>query len=178
VQHGDGLLRALGERLVRLPRAGAWLLVLGWGAAITWMSSRAGTPRPMHWSLGVLFNGAHAVEFGLLAAWMSLLVGRRDGWPDLRPRRRAALLALVLVAGALDELHQHLWARGRNLSATDLVTDVAGAAATLEIVDYLGRPERNRRGLLARLALAALAATLAGGLSTAASRCFPDLWWF
>jgi hypothetical protein len=126
----------------------------------------------------VLSNSVHAPEFGLFAAWLSLLVARRGGWPDLRPRVRLAITSVVAACGAFDELHQHLWTPGRDLSVLDLLTDLLGATATLEIVAYLGREDRSRAGLAARLALAALAALTGGAISTFVPRCFPQVWWF
>ena len=170
-------LRALAEALLRLPRAGAWTLVLGWCALITWMSSQPGSVEPRHWIWPVLSNSAHSVEFGLLAAWLSLLLPRVGGWPDLRVRKRLLLAATVLGLALADELHQGL-TPDRDLSVFDVLTDLVGSFATLSIVAYLGRADGTRAGIAARLALAALAGLAAGALATVVPRCFPGIAWF
>jgi VanZ family protein len=171
------LLRGAGERLLRLPRIAAWAWIAAWLALIWWGSSFPGTARPSPWPLSVLSNSVHAPEFGLLAAWLALLAPRRDGWPALDARARAAIALAVLACGATDELHQHYLTPGRDLSLLDLVTDVAGALAALEIVAYLGRADRSGRGLSGRLAAAAAVSFACGALAVFVPRCFPGVGW-
>ena len=165
------------EALLGLPRAGAWTLVAAWCALITLLSSQPGSAEPSAWIWSVLSNGAHAPEFGLLAAWLSLLAPRREGWPDLRARVRLAVVATVAGLGLSDELHQGL-TPGRDLSIFDLLTDVVGAALMLELIAYLARREAKLSGFAARFALAACAAFACGALATFVPRCFPDIAWF
>lgn len=167
-------LHRAARALLRLPRAGAWGLCLAWYALICGLSSRPGSVEPSHWSMQVLSNAAHAPLFGLLAAWIALLLPRRDGWPDLGPRGRAVLLGAIALLGALDELHQAL-TPGRDLSLFDLGTDLTGAAATLHIVAGLTRAGAR---VVPRLGLAACASFVAGACATFVPRCFPDVAWF
>ena len=170
-------MRAFAALLLRAPRSAAWCLVLAWCCMITWFSSQPGAARPSTWIWSVLSNGAHAPEFGLLAAWTSLLVARRDGWPDLRPAARLAIIATILVLGIGDEWHQS-FTPGRDVSVFDLLTDVVGATVTLEIAAYLGREGATRVGVAARFVVAAGAAFACGALATFVPRCFPDIAWF
>lgn len=169
-------LRSVGQGLLRVPRPVAWLFVFAWYGLIWSWSSQPGVilVRPSY--MAVLSNLAHAPLFGLLGLWLCLLLERRDGWPDLTRARALALLAVVLALGIVDELHQH-FIPNRSMSATDLLTDVIGAAAVLVVVRYVGSRELSNAGLLARLAAGALACVLAACIATYAARIFPSLTW-
>lgn len=171
------LLRALGDRLLRLPRPLAWAWVVAWLALIWWLSSFHGGTRPPSLGLAIGANALHAPLFGLLAAWLTLIAPRREGWPALDRRARIAIVLAVAAYGVVDELHQHYFSPGRDLSVLDLVTDVAGALVTLEIVAWLGRAEGGLRGLSLRLAAAASVSFACGALAVLVPRCFPGVSW-
>lgn len=163
--------------LLALPRPAAWALCVAWCAFITWCSSRPASIEPSPWWWGVLSNGAHGPLFGLLACWIALLVPRECGWPALGTGARIGVCLAIAALGVADELHQST-VPGRDMSVLDVLTDVAGAAASLEIVAFLGRAERPAAGLGTRLALAALVSLGCGALATWVPVCFPDVRWF
>ena len=167
----------LADWLLALPRPAAWALCVAWCDLITWSSSRPASVEPSPWWWGVLSNGAHAPLFGLLASWVALLVPRERGWPALGTGARIGVCLAIAALGVADELHQSN-VPGRDMSALDVLTDVAGAAASLEIVAFLGRAERPAAGLGARLALAALVSLACGALATWVPVCFPGVGWF
>ena len=169
-------LRSVGHALLRLPRPVAWLLALAWYGLIWTWSSRPGVILVGPWYLAVLSNLAHAPLFGLLGLWLCLTIARRDGWPDLTRARVLALLAAVLALGAIDELHQH-FTPNRNMSATDLLTDVTGALAVLVVVHHLGARERSNAGVAARLVAGAFACVVAALIATYTARIFPSATW-
>ena len=169
------LLRAIGAGLLGLSRRSAAVPIALWSGLIFWLGS---------WSssgvggLGVttfLTNLLHAPLFGLFALWLALALPREGvrfgGWPRLGGRERWLVLALVALAGLADEVHQHLGARGRDFSLLDIGTNLAGAAAVLAVIAYLGRDGAGDRGLAGRLA-----AGLAGcAVAAAAATFLPDL---
>ncbi|MBM3991310.1 MAG: hypothetical protein FJ298_09945 [Planctomycetes bacterium] len=167
----------LGLWLLALPRPVAWGLCLAWYALVTWLSSRQGGIEPRPWWWVTLSNGAHAPLFGLLACWLALLVPRERGWPALRAPVRVTLCALIALLGFVDELHQSI-VPGRDMSALDVLTDVAGAAVALEFVAHLGAEARRGAGLWARLALAVATSLACGALATWLPLCFPGVGWF
>lgn len=162
--------------LIALPRPAAWGLCVAWYALIGWLSSRQGSVEPSSWWWGVLSNGAHAPLFGLLACWIALLVPRERGWPALGTGARVGVCLAIAALGVADELHQST-VPGRDMSVLDVLTDVAGAATSLEIVAFLGRSERSSQGLQARLALAAAMSLACGALATWLPLCFPGVGW-
>lgn len=170
-------LAALGGALLRWPRAASWALCSGWYGAIWALSEQPGRAEPGHGFVSVLSNGAHGPLFGLLACWLALLVPRRAGWPVLSAAVRGALLLGIAALGTLDELHQSFTPR-RDFSLLDVLTDVAGAAAALEIVAFLGRERPPPRGLALRLGLAAAISLACGALASFLPRCFPSVGWF
>ena len=163
--------------LIALPRPAAWGLCLGWYGLVGWLSSRPGSAEPSPWWWNVLSNGAHAPLFGLLACWIALLAPRERGWPALRAPVRLGVCAAIALLGVVDELHQST-VPGRDLSVLDVLTDVAGAAVSLEIVAFLGRSSSSSQGLWARLALAAATSLACGALATWLPLCFPGVGWF
>lgn len=170
-------MRAFARKLLELPRGAAWLLCLAWFGLIWWMSSQPGSREPVAWWVPVLSNGAHAPVYGLFACWLALVVPRREGWPVLTGAKRAGLLVAIVVLGVVDELHQSS-VPGRDLSVLDVVTDLVGAAVSLEIVAFLGREPQRPGGLARRLVVAALASIACGALATWVPVCFPGIGWF
>lgn len=109
----------------RAPRGLTWALVLAYYGFIWWLSSHEGRSGERAFLWIYLFNGGHAVLFGLMAfllAWcVPETVGRRTG-------RRAALsvVAAAGVLGIIDEIHQST-SPGRDASVLDFCTDLSGA---------------------------------------------------
>ena len=172
-----GRIRALGQTLQRIPRALAVVLVLGWAALIWFASSR---PAPAIESGGpwghFLANLAHAPEYGVLVVWLALARPRRDGWPELGPRAGRWILLAALAYAVLDEIHQSFTPH-RDASVFDVVTDLAGASATLACIVAAGRARAGSRELLVRLVLGLLACLLAATLATFAPEAWPDAAW-
>ncbi len=169
--------RALGRLLCAAPRPLALVLCAAWYGLIWLSSSRHGSSEPSSLAWQILSNSAHAPLFGLWAAWLSLLVPRDDGWPDLRGRSRTVLLLAVAVGGLLDELHQHLWSQGRDFSVLDILTDVVGAWFALRLVRLAGDATVDERRWLVALGLAVLGSFAAGACATLVPRCFPGVGW-
>ena len=169
--------RALGRRLCAWPRSVSLALCVAWYALIWLSSSRPGSSEPASLPWQILSNSAHAPLFGLWAAWLSLLAPRRAGWPYLRGVARSAVLFAVAVGGLLDELHQHLGARGRDFSVLDIATDLVGAWLALQLVALAGDEHARGRHWLAALVCAALGSFAAGACATLVPRCFPGVGW-
>jgi hypothetical protein len=103
--------------------------------------------------------------YGLLALWAALGVPRERGWARLDARAVGAILALVFTYALVDEWHQSM-TPGRTPSAWDVLTDLAGAGATLAVAAYAGRAAARERGLWLRLAVGLAACMVAAALAT------------
>jgi VanZ family protein len=169
-------LRAVGRMLQRIPRAGGLALVALWLGFITWLSSHPATGAPGPVFRSFLFNSAHAPLFGLLALWMLLCLPRRGGWPVLDRRAAVVVLAAVLLAGIVDEVHQS-FTPGRDPSVADLLTDLVGAGCVLWIAHFLTRTTSTEAGLWRRLALGTLACAACGAIATACDRLLAGVPW-
>ncbi len=172
--HGSGershapllaLLRAVGRALQGLPRSLALLPVGAWMALIWWLSSLSGDAGPPSILGGFVNNLAHAPLFGLLALWLALLLPRSNGWPRLDRRTATQVLLAVLAYALLDEWHQST-SPGRVPSPYDVLTDLVGAACTLWIIAFAGRPNATQRGLSLRLVAGVGACCAAALLAT------------
>ncbi len=159
---------ALGRLLLRLPRAAAIAIVLGWLVAIYALSARSSTggSEGPSW-MGFVLNLGHAPLFGLLALWLTLLLPREGGWPRLGRAEFGWVLAAVLAYAVSDELHQ-VSVPGRSAQVLDVVTDVVGAGATLAVIECLAS---RRSGALApdfwlRIALGLVACAVAAAAAT------------
>ena len=174
------LLRGVGAALLRLPRGLAWIPVVLWLALITWFSSWPQKDVGQAGWTPIFTNLGHAPLFGLLALWMALALPREAGergWPRLDAAGRRAVLLAVGAAAILDELHQHLGGRGRELSLLDLGTDLVGAAGLLLVAAYAGRADATGAGLWLRIGLAAGACVGAAAAATWVPGSLPDVWW-
>lgn len=167
---GAGLsaLRALGDLLLRVPRAVLWIVPAAWMTLIWRLSSQSFAPTEPSFAFSVISNLTHAPLFGLLALFLAALLAPR---PARRPADlgfgRAALVFLLVCAYALlDEWHQsHV--PERDASLLDLVTDAVAALATLAVALYLARADANERGLRRRLLLGVVACVAAAALGAA-----------
>ncbi len=98
----------------------AWAPAVAWAAAIFAASSRPALPVDLVHGMDKL---AHFLTYAVLG--LALGFGqRRSGWPW------AAALALGLLYGASDELHQG-FVPGRTSDVADWVADALGTAAGL-----------------------------------------------
>jgi VanZ family protein len=153
-----------------MPRWAGVLLVLAWMAWIHRLSSGpveldfAGDSAV--WSF--LANLAHAPLFGLLALWCLIALPRREqpfAWARLGRRELLAVLVFVGLFAGLDEWYQaHVPSRHGGFS--DVLTDVAGAAAVLWVAHYAGHRGATASGLTGRLALGLAACALFAALAT------------
>lgn len=166
------LLAGAGALALALPRPLWALVAVGWAGFGWFLSSRPGEDLPSSFLWSWAGNLAHAPLFGLLALWLALAAprrpasGERGPWARLARRDRLTILALVLAWSLTDEWHQS-WVAGRDASVFDLVTDLVGAAVTLDVARAAGDPAATEAGLRRRMARgvllclgAALAATL------------------
>ena len=166
-EHGAALsvARRLARVLGLLSRPTGGLLAVVWYGFIYTMSSQSSLGRPGPITGYWLLNTGHTLLFGLLALWILLALPRHGGWPIVRLSSTTLVLLLVLILGALDELHQGN-VPGRVMSASDVLTDLTGAACVLWICSFSGGPHATEKGLRLRLLLCLTACATAGGLAT------------
>jgi hypothetical protein len=143
---------------------------------ISWLSSQPGDAAPAPWWKSVLWNGGHAPLFGLLSLWLALVLPRFGGWPRLDRRGVGVVLLLVLAFGVVDEFHQRM-TPGRDFSALDLVTDLAGAACVLWIAGFLADDRADDRGLARRVIAGVALCTLAALSATFVGQSFREVDW-
>jgi len=170
-------LHSIGAALQRLPRAVCWTLVVAQYGLICCLSSIPGAKVPSSRLWAVVTNLGHAPLFGLLAMWITLLVPRKAGWPDLIRPRVVAVLAAVAACGLLDELHQRFLTTGRDMSVFDICTDLAGASAVLAVAHYVGGANNRALGLSWRLAAGLAACVASACAATFIPHMFPSLEW-
>lgn len=167
------ILRAVGRLFLRQPRCVAFVLPVAWAAFIWRMSAEAtlidvGLSLP-EWLASVLHDLGHPVAFGLLALLLVPLLPRvgvgRARWVAWTRTRGAALFAVALAYGIVDEWHQSC-VPGRVPSVFDVLSDAVGAATVLVVVGYLSRPHVEHAGLIRRLVLGAIACVAAAVVSS------------
>ncbi len=166
------ILRATARGLGRLSRGFGPVLAAGWYALIYGLSSRETYGRPGPISGSWALNTGHSLLFGILALWLLLCAPRREGWPRVGRGTVFWVLGSVLTLGVLDELHQSR-VPGRTMSATDVLTDLTGAACVLWICAYGASAAASERGARLRLCLGVLACAGAGAIATLADNHFP-----
>ena len=107
-----------------------WIFPLFVAITIVWLSSRSSYPFGI--SLPSPFDKvAHMTAFGVLAAFLEI------AWRRTRPglsvvRRLSAILIVLAVFGASDEIHQY-FVPGRSCNLYDWMADVAGGALGLAL---------------------------------------------
>ena len=141
------------------------MLAIAWYGLIFSLSAQPSPRLPGPISGSWALNTGHSLIFGLLALWMIVALPRNRGWPLIRRGSAAIVLGLVIVLGTLDELHQG-GVPGRFMSATDVITDLTGAACVLWICAYTSSERAVERGLRQRLALCIVACCAAGAFAT------------
>jgi hypothetical protein len=135
-------LRDLVERAGRAPVVLRRLLPLAWAGLIWWLSSRTPSGSAAGFGLVFLFNGAHVVVFGMLAALLHLALPpaapphSRDAAVPGVARRFWWACALAAVYGAVDELHQ-AYVPGRVASVFDWTSDAVGAVLGAALMTWL-----------------------------------------
>ena len=144
-------LRALGARLLRLPRGAFAMGALLWIGMIAYLSSQTLEEAPGGPIWRFLGNGVHVPLFGLLALWVALALPRRDGdrWPRLTAWSGVAIVAFIALNGALDEWHQST--TGRTASVSDVLTDTVAAVWVVVVATYVGGGEASASGVRKRL---------------------------
>jgi hypothetical protein len=173
----ERLARACARALLGLRGAASIAPSLLWLALLTYFSALKSHPGGGSLLWAYLGNLFHAPLYGLLALWLVLLLPREDGWPELGLFRRASLTAAVVLVGVLDELNQGLHNGTREMTVLDLVTDAAGAWATLNAIAALGPKARGRGGFPRRLALGLALCLAAAALATFGAGWVGDLAW-
>ncbi len=164
-------LRGFGRVLGRLSRGSGPILVVTWYGFIFALSSQSSIGRPGPITGSWVLNTGHSLLFGLLALWMLVALPRDNAWPIVRRRSVALVMGMVLLLGALDEIHQGS-VPGRTESATDVITDLTGAACVVWICAYTGSAAARERGARWRLMLSLAACFAAGALATIADNYF------
>ena len=171
------VLRAIGERLVRVSRAWAVVPLVAWAFVIWTLSSLQPPTIGAYNPFGSFFsNFAHAIEYGVLALLLALVVPRRDGWPDLAPRTQLALLAIAVAYALSDEIHQS-FTPDRQPSVFDLLTDALGAWLTLRVIASVAGPYAAPERLRALFAGGLIACLASAALASWAPEVLPDVGW-
>jgi VanZ like family len=168
-------LRVLARGLLALSPAVRWVPAVGW-MTLTFVLSMQdfgiGGGTGLSW--GILSNGYHCFEYGVLAIFLALFLPREQGWPRLGPRETRWIVLAAGLYGMSDEIHQ-AFVPSRNCSILDLLSDVTGAwlatraAARAGGIDY--DPRRLARIVLFGIPLCFLCGTLAELMP----RWFPDV---
>lgn len=118
-----------------LPRAGPfvrWLLVAGWMGGVFYLSQQSS---PLGASPGrIKAFAAHLVLYGALAVllYWALLASARGEQAEKRPFVAVLSLALTVLYGVSDELHQ-AFVPGRTASEADLLVDAIGGLLGLAV---------------------------------------------
>src|SRR5690606_6495615 len=123
------------------PMIWRWLPAAGVAALIFALSQRSSFPRPRLASVVILASAAHLARFGALAVWAYWAYRPQT---TRRLHRVVGTLALVVVYGITDEVHQSL-VPGRHPSAFAVVVDAIGALAALLAIQAFERIRRERR---------------------------------
>jgi VanZ family protein len=110
---------------LRAPAWLRWCLPLLVVAMLWWSSARSPEPSEPSVVRELLHNGMHAVAFAVLAAAIRLAVAHGSAAAWALPKEAVAW-CLAVTYGVVDELHQGQ-VPGRVCSASDVVTDAAGA---------------------------------------------------
>jgi VanZ family protein len=110
-------LRAVIDAAVRWPVVLLWMLLI---FALSSIPSEVQQPGRLP-----VDKAAHLVEFGVLGFLLTWMAGRRTSSTSAAV---AAGIALTVIYGATDELHQ-AFVPGRDPSLDDLLADVVGAVA-------------------------------------------------
>jgi VanZ family protein len=166
-------LRELVGRLRAVPPAVGVLLAAGWVALLWHLSSK--TPAEIEPGLPVgsyAWNLAHAPAYAALATWLALAARRRGTSVAPAGRTAAVIVIACLVYAIADEVHQG-FVPGRDASALDVLTDLAGAASAVACLRAAADRARFARACL--LALAACASSAA--LATFLPPLVPHLTW-
>ena len=157
--------------LARFSRGSGPVLAVAWYGLICVLSAQSSSGRPGPISGSWALNTGHSLLYGLLALWMLLAIPRENAWPSLRRKQVVQILGVILLLGAIDEVHQS-FVPGRTMSATDVVTDLTGASCVLWICAYAGASTAREGGARLRLALCLAACFAAGALATFADNYF------
>ena len=161
------MVRGFARLMGKLPRGLGPILAAVWYGFIFTISSQQDIGRPGIITGDWMMNAGHSLLFGLLALCLLLCLPRREGWPVIGRASSGAVLGMVLVLAALDELHQGT-VPGRHMAVTDVITDMTGAACVVWICAYAPSTSASERGIRARLMLGIAACCLAGAVATLA----------
>jgi len=143
-------LRLAGGALLALSRQTRWIPAASWMALIFVLSMQQfpdTESRGAGW--GIASNGYHCFEYGVLALFLALFAPREQGWPRLRERETRWIVALAVLYGLSDEIHQH-FVPTRNSSVLDLGSDAVGAWLAVRAVARAGGVDYDPR-ILARI---------------------------
>jgi VanZ family protein len=153
------------NRIALVPRP-AWIAAsIGWAGVIFALSSRPPEPGgPATFLRRLLWNGAHAPFFALLAMFVVFSLSPRRG-DRLAPAISSILLGILLAGayGLVDEWHQS-FVPGRHSSVVDVATDAFGAAFGAFLMG-LGGAVPGRRAAVAA-ACCAVGATVTATIGT------------
>jgi len=170
-------LRAAGRALLALSPATRWIPAASWMALTFVLSMQqfgGGGADGFGW--GIASNGYHCFEYGVLAISLCLFAPREQGWPRLRARETAWIVAAAALYGLSDEIHQH-FVPSRNSSLLDLLSDTVGAWLATRAVARAGGIDYDAR-VLQRIVLLGIPLCIAcGALANWGADWFPWVSW-
>lgn len=120
-------------------------------------------------------NLRHAPEFGLFAVLCAWVSARRGERLVADAKRIAWILVAVVAYGATDEGHQ-AFVPGRDASACDVLTNIAGGWLALALLCAIEEDAPLRRHVRI-LAIGVPACVAAAGIATLVPRHWPELTW-
>lgn len=171
------VLRGAGSALLALSPATRWIPAASW-MLLTWVLSMqqfgGGGPEGFGW--GILSNGFHCFEYGVLAIFLCLFAPREQGWPRLGAKETAWIVVAAGLYGISDEIHQH-FVPSRNSSLLDLLSDVVGAWLATRAVARAGGVDYDAQRLK-RIVLWGIPLCIAcGALAKWGAERFPWVSW-
>jgi len=170
-------LRAAGSALMALSPATRWIPAAAW-MALTFVLSmqRFGSGGSEGFGWSIASNGYHCFEYGVLAICLCLFAPREQGWPRLRARETAWIVALAGLYGISDEIHQH-FVPTRNSSLLDLLSDVVGAWLATRAVARAGGVDYDAHRLKRIVLLGIPLCFACGALANWGAEWFPWVSW-
>lgn len=165
------------RRLHRTPREIGVAALVAW-VAILWYLSSQSPPDPAGRSSVLrswFMNLRHAPAFGLLGVLFLRAMSRTGERLAADGRRVAWALVAVVAYGCIDEWHQYFVA-GRDASAFDVLTDLAGGWVLVSLLRAI-EEGADRERCVRLLAIGVPACALAALVATLVPRHWPDLTW-
>lgn len=139
--HIDAVIVLFGVMPRRRLAAVLWLSLLGWAAAILWLSSLA--PRELPQAAFLLWDKINHFLAYVLGGWLAAR-SLRVSWPRISKALTAAVaVAMIAAFGALDEWVQEFTPGRSGGDVRDWIADVLGAIVGASLGALTGRKRRR-----------------------------------